>query len=522
MLTAISSRPEPLVECTDGHRPLRHTSFALRFDPLHDSFISYAFMRGSGTEPQRTGIRAIIFDMDGVLTDSEPLINAAAIAMFKEKGLTVQPDDFLPFVGTGEDRYIGGVAEKYHFPLDLPAAKARTYEIYLELVPKQLRAFPGATELVHKCRATGLRLAVASSADRVKIEANLRQIGLPPEFWDAIVTGEEVVNKKPAPDIFLKAAAKLGLLPSECVVVEDAVNGVEAAKAARMRCVAVAQTFPAERLQKADLVRQSMLELSVQDLVGRPEAAPFSAQQGQTETLVAPIRPWGFWATAGLTFGIFVLWVIAQGLVFATWLLISHKRISATEASSNGLVLALTACATAPLVLILAWLFSWIRAGSRALQYLGLRMVPAREFIRWGIAMVVLLILSDGLTKLMGRPIVPDTMVEAYQTAGFVPLFWFTLLVVAPLTEETLFRGFLFEGILHSKLQIRGALIITAGWWASTHVQYDWYGRATIFVFGLFLGYVRLKTGSILVTMSLHSLMNLIATLEIVLLKLKS
>jgi len=128
--------------------------------------------------------------------------------MFKEKGLTVQPDDFLPFVGTGEDRYIGGVAEKYHFQIDLPAAKARTYEIYLELVPKQLRAFPGATELVRNCREAGLHVAVASSADRVKIEANLRQIGLPPESWDTIVTGEEVINKKPAPDIFLTAAAK--------------------------------------------------------------------------------------------------------------------------------------------------------------------------------------------------------------------------------------------------------------------------------------------------------------------------
>ncbi len=61
-------------------------------------------------------IRAVIFDMDGVLTDSEPLINAAAIAMFKEQGLIVQPADFLPFVGAGEDRYIGGVAEKYRLP----------------------------------------------------------------------------------------------------------------------------------------------------------------------------------------------------------------------------------------------------------------------------------------------------------------------------------------------------------------------------------------------------------------------
>ena len=71
-------------------------------------------------------IRAVIFDMDGVLTDSEPLINQAAVAMFRELGLPVQPEDFLPFVGTGEDRYIGGVAEKYGFPLDGPAAKKRS------------------------------------------------------------------------------------------------------------------------------------------------------------------------------------------------------------------------------------------------------------------------------------------------------------------------------------------------------------------------------------------------------------
>jgi HAD superfamily hydrolase (TIGR01509 family) len=210
--------------------------------------------------------RGVIFDMDGVLTDSEPLINAAAVSMFQEKGLVVAPEDFLPFVGTGEDRYIGGVAEKHGYSLDLPAAKRRTYEIYLSLVPARLRAFPGAVQLVERCQAAGYKVAVASSADAIKIEANLNKIGLPLSRWDAVVHGEEITHKKPAPDIFLKAAAKLGLAVAACVVIEDAVNGVEAAKRAGMRCVAVAQTFSAERLTAADLVRPDMTRISLTDL----------------------------------------------------------------------------------------------------------------------------------------------------------------------------------------------------------------------------------------------------------------
>lgn len=211
-------------------------------------------------------IRAVIFDMDGVLADSEPLINEAAIAMFAERGLTVQPADFLPFVGAGEDRYIGGVAEKYGFPLDLPAAKRRTYEIYLDLVPLKLQSFPGVHDLIRACREAGLRLAVASSADAIKVKANLKKIALPPETWDVVLTGETVQRNKPAPDIFLLAARKLGMNPVECVVVEDAVNGVQAAKSAGMRCVAVAHTFPAERLREADLVRESIAQVRVSDL----------------------------------------------------------------------------------------------------------------------------------------------------------------------------------------------------------------------------------------------------------------
>ncbi len=216
-------------------------------------------------------MKAVIFDMDGVLTDSEPLICAAAMAMLREKGVTAQPADFHPFVGTGENRYIGGVAEKYGLSLDIVEAKRRTYELYLAMLPGRLQAFPGAVSFVKACRRAGYKTAIASSADLIKVAANLNAIGLPPAGWAAIVTAEDVVHRKPAPDIFLAAAARMGCAPEACTVLEDAVTGVAAAKAAGMRCIAVAQTFPAARLTQADLVKERIAELALADVAGVSE-----------------------------------------------------------------------------------------------------------------------------------------------------------------------------------------------------------------------------------------------------------
>ena len=213
-------------------------------------------------------MRAAIFDMDGVLADSEPLICAAACAMFRERGLTVRPEDFHPFVGAGENRYIGGVAEAYGLALDIVEAKARTYALYLQMVPDRLRVFPGAAAFVQACRDAGWATAVASSADRIKVEANLNQIGLPVATWGAVVTAEDVERRKPDPAIFLTAAARLGVAPHDCTVVEDAVNGIVAAKAAGMRCVAVATTFAPDKLAAADVVRLSIANVSLGDMLG--------------------------------------------------------------------------------------------------------------------------------------------------------------------------------------------------------------------------------------------------------------
>jgi beta-phosphoglucomutase len=203
-------------------------------------------------------MRGVLFDMDGVLSDSEPFICQAAIMMFAEAGLKVIPEDFKPFVGTGENRYIGGVAEKYGLNVDIEKVKARTYSIYREIIRGKLRPLPGAVEFVIKCRNKGFKTAVATSSDAVKMEANLKEIGLPPSTFNATINGLDVKNKKPSPDIYIEAADKIGLKPCECLVVEDAISGIEAAKSAGCKCLAVTTSFDRSKLTEADWICGSL------------------------------------------------------------------------------------------------------------------------------------------------------------------------------------------------------------------------------------------------------------------------
>lgn len=201
--------------------------------------------------------------MDGVLVDSEEFICKAAVEMFREKGLTVKPEDFIPFVGTGENRYIGGVAEKYNFPVDIEAVKKRTYEIYEIIVRNKLKPLPGVKEFIESCKKRNLKIAVATSADEIKMRINLREIGLPVETFDITVNGLQIERKKPFPDIYLKAAELLDISPRDCLVVEDAPSGISAAKSAGMKCLAVMSSFSDRELKDADWI--------VKDLTSVPE-----------------------------------------------------------------------------------------------------------------------------------------------------------------------------------------------------------------------------------------------------------
>ena len=207
--------------------------------------------------------------MDGVLCDSEPFICEAACRMFREKhGVAVLPDDFRPFVGTGEDRFLGGVAEKYGVTLNLEYDKEHTYALYLEIIRGRLRPLAGADAFIVACRAAGLRLAVASSADEVKVRGNLTEIGLPVTTFDAVIDGSMVVRKKPHPDIFLLAAERIGLPAETCLVVEDAPSGLRGARAAGCAALGVRTSF------SDDVLRASGAMWTVRDLAEACDLLP--------------------------------------------------------------------------------------------------------------------------------------------------------------------------------------------------------------------------------------------------------
>ena len=121
--------------------------------------------------------------------------------------------------------------------------------------------YPEPDEFISVCLKKKFKLALATSADRIKVEINLKETGLSHDSFQSIITGLDVKNKKPSPDIYLKAAKSLGVNPRECLVVEDAVSGIEAGKAAGCRCLAVTSSFDVELLKGADWICDSLLNV---------------------------------------------------------------------------------------------------------------------------------------------------------------------------------------------------------------------------------------------------------------------
>jgi len=179
---------------------------------------------------------AVIFDMDGVLVDGEPLHFATVNQLLGEEGHAISLEAYKPYMGTKTGW--SDMLRDFRLPRAAEYYSARYKDLVLERYRQQAEALPGAVDLVTSLRRAGVPLAVASSSILPWVEACLDRIGLLGQF-DRIISGSDVSEGKPSPEIYLLAARRLGTDPARCLAFEDAPAGIESAKAAGMECWAV-------------------------------------------------------------------------------------------------------------------------------------------------------------------------------------------------------------------------------------------------------------------------------------------
>jgi HAD superfamily hydrolase (TIGR01509 family) len=220
-----------------------------------------------------TAVDAVVFDLDGVLVDSEHVWDEVREALARERGGRWHERaqaDMMGMSSTEWSRYMHDVIGLAESPEEIDAEVVRRMQ---ERYAAELPLIEGAVDAVRRV-AGSFRLAVASSSNRPLIDLVLERAGLA-SFFEATVSSEEVERGKPAPDVFLEAARRLGTAPERCAAVEDSANGIRAARAAGMRVVAIPNRRyppPPDALALADVVLESLDELTPATLAGEDVA----------------------------------------------------------------------------------------------------------------------------------------------------------------------------------------------------------------------------------------------------------
>lgn len=212
---------------------------------------------------------AVIFDMDGLLVESEHLQSKSFEIVLARHGVVAEYNEAgtIQIAGITSKENFELIKKKHHIPISSDELVSIKNEVYSQLIEDGIDPMPGAHRLIESLKKGGVKTAVASSSIPGDIERVLKQIGLFDEF-DSIVSGSEVEHSKPAPDIFLEAARRIGADPSRCIVLEDAEAGVKAAKSAGMFVIAVPNKYTSHNdFSKADVVVNSLEELNYRKLI---------------------------------------------------------------------------------------------------------------------------------------------------------------------------------------------------------------------------------------------------------------
>jgi beta-phosphoglucomutase family hydrolase len=216
----------------------------------------------------RQSKRTILWDMDGVISDSYSLHFAAWQETFAKRGIKFTRDDFTRLFGTRNDFLIRSMTGGELPERDVKLMVQEKEEIFRRKAAGNIKPFPGVMRLLNALKKGGFRLGLVSSAPKENIDLTLNELNLMGIF-DCIVSGQEVSESKPSPQLYLLAAEKLQVTPNDCVVIEDSPFGVKGAKAAGMKCLAVTNTHPRRDLEQADKVVDSLEEVDLITLLMR-------------------------------------------------------------------------------------------------------------------------------------------------------------------------------------------------------------------------------------------------------------
>jgi beta-phosphoglucomutase len=215
-------------------------------------------------------IRTVIFDMDGVIIDTEPIHHHAFFTQFAELGITVSDELYASFLGSSTRNVFQRLKQEFALPQEVADLLLRKRELFNQAFDEDasLDLLPGVRALIEELKAHGVQMVLASSASKATIGRVFTRFGLAPYFTHTI-SGEDFAQSKPNPAIFLHAAELAETPVTECIVIEDSANGVAAAKAAGIYCVGYASLHSAgQDLRLANRVIQDFSELSAAQIQG--------------------------------------------------------------------------------------------------------------------------------------------------------------------------------------------------------------------------------------------------------------
>lgn len=212
-----------------------------------------------------TDIRSAIFDMDGLLIDSEPLWYEAAVEVFDPLGIDLTPELYASSIGLRTKEFVDNWFSRYNIDKSLaPDAVSRINDVVVEKIRIKGEAMPGVLRVLEQIRSNGLKIGLATSSPTRLIDVVVDKLGIR-EYFSVFSSAENLIHGKPHPQVYIDCALALGVEPVTCVCFEDSFHGMIAAKAARMKCVVVPMpAFRNEpRFQAADLLLHSLEDFDI-------------------------------------------------------------------------------------------------------------------------------------------------------------------------------------------------------------------------------------------------------------------